>query len=101
VDAVALETFYIETAQQVVDGTWEPGFVYGNMADGMVALAPFGDSVAQETQDVILVRESEIKDGTFLVFTDPIVNQDGESQPLGDIFGMDYFVEGVIGSPTG
>jgi basic membrane protein A len=93
--------FYIETAQQVVDGTWEPGFVYGNMADGMVALAPFGDSVAQETQDVILVRESEIKDGTFLVFTDPIVNQDGESQPLGDIFGMDYFVQGVIGSPTG
>ena len=93
--------FYIETAQQVLDGTWEPDFVYGNMADGMVALAPFGDAVAQETQDVILVREAEIKDGTFVVFTDPIVNQDGESQPLGDIFGMDYFVEGVIGSPTG
>jgi basic membrane protein A len=93
--------FYIETAQQVLDGTWEPGFVYGNMADGMVALAPFGDSVSQETQELILVRESEIIDGTFVVFTDPIVNQDGESQPLGDIFGMDFFVEGVIGSPTG
>jgi basic membrane protein A len=93
--------FYIATAQQVVDGTWTSEAVYGNMADGMVALAPFGESVAQETQDLILVRESEIKDGSFLVFTDPIVNQDGESQPLGDIFGMDYFVEGVIGSPTG
>jgi len=93
--------FYITTAQQVLDGTWKSEAIYGTMADGMVVLAPFGDSVAQETQDLILVRESEIIDGTFVVFTDPIINQDGESQPLGDIFGMDYFVEGVIGSPTG
>ncbi|MCL1587578.1 MAG: BMP family ABC transporter substrate-binding protein [Actinomycetia bacterium] len=93
--------FYITTAQQVLDGTWKSEAVYGNMADGMVVLAPFGDSVAQDTQDLILVRESEIIDGAFVVFTDPIVNQDGESQPLGDIFGMDFFVEGVIGSPTG
>jgi basic membrane protein A len=93
--------FYVETAQQVVDGTWEPGFVYGNMADGMVALAPFGDSVEQATRDLILVREAEIKDGSFAVFSDPIVNQDGESQPLGDIFEMDFFVEGVIGSNKG
>jgi basic membrane protein A len=93
--------FYIETAQQVVDGSWQSVAVYGNMADGMVALAPFGDAVEQATRDLILVREGEIKDGSFAVFSDPIVNQDGESQPLGDIFGMDFFVEGVIGSPTG
>lgn len=93
--------FYIETAQQVLDGTWEPEFVYGTMADGMVALAPFGDSVDQTTQDLIAVRQGEIIDGSFSVFPDPIVNQDGESQPLGDIFGMDFFVEGVIGSPKG
>jgi basic membrane protein A len=93
--------FYITTAQQVVDGTWKSEAVYGNMADGMVALAPFGDSVDQATRDLILDREAEIKDGSFAVFSDPITNQDGESQPLGDIFGMDFFVEGVIGSPTG
>ena len=39
--------------------------------------------------------------GTFSVLPDPIVNQAGNEQPLGDIFSMDYFVEGVIGSPTG
>ena len=93
--------FYITTAQQVVDGTWQSEAVYGTMADGMVALAPFGDSVTQDTQTLVLDRESEIKAGTFIVFPDPIINQDGESQPLGDIFGMDFFVEGVIGSPTG
>ena len=93
--------FYLETATQVIDGTWKSEAVYGTMADGMVALAPFGESVDQATQDVILEREAEIKDGSFSVFPDPIVNQDGESQPLGDIFIMDYFVEGVIGSATG
>jgi basic membrane protein A len=93
--------FYIETAQQVVDGTWQSVAVYGNMADGMVALAPFGDAVDQATQDAIGERQAAIIDGSFAVFSDPIVNQDGESQPLGDIFGMDFFVEGVIGSPTG
>ena len=92
---------YVATAEQVIAGTWKSDFVYGDMADGMVALAPFGDSVEQATQDLILERQAEIIDGSFSVFPDPIVNQDGESQPLGDIFGMDFFVEGVIGSPTG
>jgi basic membrane protein A len=93
--------FYLETANQVIAGTWKSEAVYGNMADGMVALAPFGESVDQATQDLVLEREAEIKDRSFAVFPDPIINQDGESQPLGDIFTMDYFVEGVIGSDEG
>jgi len=93
--------YYLKTAREVIDGTWESGFVYGNMADGMVAIAPFGDSVDQATRDLILEREAEIKDGSFSVFSDPIVDQDGASRELGDIFTMDFFVEGVIGSSSG
>ncbi|MDK1009901.1 MAG: BMP family ABC transporter substrate-binding protein [Actinomycetota bacterium] len=92
---------YLETAQQVIAGTWESEAFYGNMAGGMVALAPFGESVEQATRDLILERQAQIIDGSFSIFPDPIMNQDGESQPLGDIFGMDFFVQGVIGSPTG
>ena len=93
--------FYLATVQQVLDGTWAPEFHYGNMADGMVDIAPFGTSVDQATQDLILERKQQIIDGTFSVLPDPITKQDGTSQALGDIFGMDFFVEGVIGSPTG
>jgi basic membrane protein A len=93
--------YYLATAQQVIAGTWQSDFFYGNMAGGMVTLAPFGESVDQTTQDTITTRQAEIVGGTFAVFPDPIVNQAGESQPLGDIFIMDYFVEGVVGSPTG
>jgi basic membrane protein A len=93
--------YYLATADAVKAGTWAPEAYYGNMADGMVAIAPFGPSVSAETQALIAERQAEIIDGTFLVFPDPIVNQAGNEQPLGDIFGMDFFVAGVIGSPTG
>jgi len=93
--------YYLETANQVIGGTWSSTAFYGDMAGGMVTLAPFGDAVDQATQDLIVERQAEIVDGSFSVFPDPIVNQDGESQPLGDIFTMDYFVEGVIGSASG
>jgi basic membrane protein A len=93
--------YYVATVQKVIDGTWESEFFYGDMAGGMVTLAPFGSSVDQATQDLITTRQDEIIAGTFAVFPDPIVNQDGASQPLGDIFIMDYFVKGVVGSPTG
>ena len=93
--------YYLATAEAVKAGTWEPTAYYGNMADGMVHIAPFGPSVSDDMQALIETRQQEIIDGTFAVFPDPIVNQAGNEQPLGDIFGMDFFVEGVKGSPTG
>ncbi len=93
--------FYLKTAQEVRAGTWQSEVYYGNMADAMVDIAPFGPSVEQATQDAINARKQEIIDGTFAVFPDPIVDQDGTSRPLGDIFAMDYFVQGVIGSASG
>jgi basic membrane protein A len=93
--------FYLKTAQQVRDGSWTTEAYYGNMADEMVDIAPFGPSVSQETQDAILERKQQIIDGSFAVFPDPIVDQDGTERELGDIFSMDYFVEGVIGSASG
>ncbi len=92
---------YLLTAEQVIAGTWQSEAYYGNMADGMVDLASFGSSVPQDIQDQILERRDQIIDGSFSVFPDPIVDQDGNERPLGDIFIMDYFVHGVIGSPSG
>jgi basic membrane protein A len=95
--------FYLKTAQEVIDGTWQSAAYYGNMADGMVELASFGPSVSDETKALIEQRTAEIMDGSFSVFSDPIVDQDGNSRPLGNIFTDEHnwFVEGVVGSPTG
>lgn len=100
--------FYTDTAQQVIDGTWESDQYYGNMADGMVTLAPVADSVPQDVRDEIAEVQQQIIDGEFAPFTGPIVDQDGnevaadgEVIPLEDLLAMDYFVQGVIGSPEG
>jgi basic membrane protein A and related proteins len=96
--------YYISTAESVLDGTWESREYYGNMADGIFDLAPFGESVEQDTQDEIAARRQEILDGDFAPFTGPINDQDGdervsdgESMDLGELLSFDWFVEGVIG----
>lgn len=100
--------FYVATAEQVRNGTWVSEQFYGDMAGGMVDIAPFGASVSQEVQDLILERKAQIIDGSFEVFAGPIVDQDGTERyaegvvaPLGELLGMDYLVDNVIGSPTG
>ncbi len=94
--------FYLATTQAVLNDTWSSSAYYGNMADGMVDIAPFGDSVDSATRDLIEERKGQIIAGTFDVLPDPIVDQSGTSRALGDIFIMDFFVEGVVGEiPSG
>jgi len=93
--------YYLDIAESVIDGTWKSEAFYGDMAGGMVDIAPYGDSVAADLRTTIDERKAQIIDGSFSVFPDPIVDQDGNERELGDIFIMDYFVEGVVGSATG
>ena len=66
--------YYLARAEAVRGGSWQSEAYYGTTADGMVNLAPFGPSVDDETQALILTRQAEIIDGTFQVFPDPIVD---------------------------
>lgn len=93
-------------ASGVLDDTWEPIFVRCGTADGCMAIAPFGPKVPQEVQDKVNEVKDEIEAGTIVVFTGPIVDQDGNVKiPEGDVLtadlmgSVDWFVEGVVGSP--
>jgi basic membrane protein A and related proteins len=100
--------FYIQRTQEVLDGTWESQSYYGDMADGMVNLAPFGASVPDDVRAEIEERQQQIIDGEFEPFTGPINDQDGEERvPDGEamsfdqLMSFDFFVEGVIGDVAG
>lgn len=100
--------YYTATAEAVAGGTCPTDQYYGNMADGMVTLASFGESVDADTQAMIEEKTQAIIDGEFAPFTGPLNDQngaevlaDGVSATLGELLGMEFFVEGVIGSPTG
>jgi basic membrane protein A len=100
--------YYTKTTKAVAGGTCPADEYYGTMADGMVTLASFGDSVDADTQASITAKGKEIIAGTFAPFTGPISDQSGKEvlasgvkAELGALMGMDYFVKGVIGSPKG
>ncbi len=99
--------YYIKAAKSFATGTClagDSGQYYGNMADGTVKLGTFGSSVTAETQALIAEKTAAIIDGSFAPFTGPIKDNTGKEviaagvvAPLGDLLGMQYLVEGVIG----
>ncbi|MFZ2501115.1 MAG: BMP family ABC transporter substrate-binding protein, partial [Nocardioides sp.] len=100
--------FYIKTVKDVMAGTWKTEQYYGNMADGLVKLAPMSDAVPADTQAAIEAAQAEIIAGTLKPFTGPIMKQDGSeayaagaSASLEELLSMDYFVKGVNGSAKG
>ncbi len=93
-------------ASTVIDGTWEPIFLRCGIADGCMAMAPYGPNVPQEVKDAVDQARADLEAGTTVVFAGPIVDQDGtvrvaEGEELtADLMGsVDWFVQGVIGSP--
>ncbi len=95
--------YYIDRVQAVIDGTWKSGSYYGDLADGIVDLAPYGEAVDAKTKSQIASMRKEIESDQFEVFQGPVRDQngevvvpEGETPPLEDLLGMDYFVEGIV-----
>ncbi|HLE22732.1 MAG TPA: BMP family ABC transporter substrate-binding protein [Anaerolineales bacterium] len=93
-------------ASTVIDGTWEPIFLRCGIEDGCMAMAPFGPKVPQEVKDEVDRVRADIAAGNLIVFAGPIVDQegtvkvaDGEELSADAMGSVDWFVEGVNGSP--
>lgn len=100
--------YYIKEVQAAMNGSWRSQFYYGGIKDGFIVMAPFGKSVSSATAAAITAKQDAIKSGTFNPFTGPITKQDGSvGVPAGSTltvdqkYALDWFVQGVIGSPKG
>src|SRR4051794_20639275 len=105
--------YYKKRVAQAMAGTWKSGFYYGNMNDGFTMLAPFGPKVNAATKAKIAAKAKAIRTGTFNVFTGPLYDQSGKLRVqkgqtmkvlaggTNSLYGMNWLVKGVIGSPTG
>lgn len=90
----------------VIDDTWKPIFLRCGIADGCMAMAPFGPNVPQEVQDQVMQTKADLEEGNIVVFAGPVVGQDGNVVvPEGEVLSadmmssVDWFVKGVTGSP--
>ena len=96
---------YENVVEKVRAGTWKNGSFWYGMETGVVDIAPYGPMVPQNVRDLTDAAKADIKSGKLVVFTGPIKDQKGvERIPTGtvpsdkELLGMDWFVEGVIGT---
>lgn len=97
--------FYTQTVEQARKGAWKSEATWYGMKEGIVDLAPFGAMVPDSVRKKVLAKKKEILTGSTDVFAGPIKDQKGTVRiPAGKIatdgemLGMKYFVEGVIGT---
>ena len=100
--------YELTRVKAAMDGSWTSGSYYGSLKDGFVDIAPFGTSVDSATQTKISDKKAALTAGTFYEFAGPLNDQSGKVKvpsgtklTLEQILSMDWFVQGVIGSPKG
>ena len=98
--------YFEKVVKSVMDKTYKPESYWGGLETGTIAIDQFGPSVTQETKDAISAKSDEIKSGKWDVFYGPIKDQSGAEKVAtgakmtdGEMLSMDWFVEGVVGSP--
>lgn len=105
--------YYLKRVKAAMAGTWKPGFYYGTINDGFTKLAPYGPGVTAADKAKIAAVEKKMMNGTFYEFAGPLYDQSGKLRVAkgvkmqvlkggaNSLYGMNWFVKGVIGSPKG
>jgi len=93
-------------ASTVIDKTWAPIFLRCSLADGCMAIAPFGSEVPQTVIDKFNQTKADLESGKIVTFAGPITDQTGAVKiKAGEVLtddqmsAVDWFVQGVVGSP--
>ena len=97
-------TYYIDTVQAYIDGTWKSHQFWGGLESGVVTLAELSPLVPEDVRGQVESDRNIIEGTDRDVFCGPINDQDGneavadgECMANGDMLGMSWFVEGVVG----
>ncbi len=93
-------------ASTVIDKSWKPIFLRCSLSEGCMALAPYGPKVPQGVKDRLTQVLADLDAGKIVVFKGPLKDQNGNVKVAAgavltddQMSSVDWFVEGVIGSP--
>jgi basic membrane protein A len=96
--------YYVRETKAAMNGSWKSKDYWGSLADGTIALAPFGKSVPRSVRALVNKRLAGFKRGTFNPFVGPIRDQKGKVRvPKGhkmsfrEIVDWNWYVKGVQG----
>jgi basic membrane protein A len=105
--------YYLRRVKAAMNHKWKSGFYYGSIKDGFTKLAPYGPRVKAGTKRAIAKKMRQIVSGKFYEFTGPLYDQKGKLRVkkgvrmqvlkggTNSLYGMNWLVKGVIGSPKG
>jgi basic membrane protein A and related proteins len=105
--------YYLKRVKAGMAGKWKSGFYYGSIKDGFTKLAAYGPKVPAKTKKLIAKYEKKIVKGTYYEFTGPLYDQKGKLRVkpgvrmkvlkggTNSLYGMNWLVKGVVGSPKG
>lgn len=93
-----------QVIHEIRTGVYQSSVKLAGIEAGWAKLAPFGESVPEETQMLVLDAVEGLRDGSISPFTGPIYDQDGEiriaeGETATDEYlqGVDWLVQGVVG----
>lgn len=100
------DSHLIPSVKEMMAGTWSSkGSSFIGIDQGMVALSGLADDVPVDVRNKIQQAQAALESGALTPFDGPVYKQDGtlaapQGQSLTDdnLWGMDYFVQGIIGT---
>ena len=94
--------YYIQTVQQVMDGTWKSEDYWGGIHEGDIKIASISDRLTDEQRKKIDDTIEAIGNGSLHPFAGPLKDQSGKLRvPEGkdmtkeELAGMNWYVEGM------
>lgn len=100
------DSYYIPLLERIKAGDWKSkGLPLAGLEIGLADITPLSEAIAADQREKIMQTRQAMVDGTFNPYQGPIEKQDGEQVVAkdaaiddGGLWGMDYFVKGVIGT---
>jgi basic membrane protein A len=100
--------YYIKATNDALEGKWTTGSSWWGVKEGAIDIVSIAEDVPAETKAKVEAVKAGLKDGSFVIWKGPIVDNTGKEQIAKDtvaddkfLGGLGFYVKGVEGKIPG
>jgi simple sugar transport system substrate-binding protein len=100
--------YYIKATKEALEGKWATGSSWWGVKEGAIDIVSIAEDVPAETKAKVEEVKAGLKDGSFVIWKGPIVDNTGKEQLAKDavaddkfLGGLGFYVKGVEGKIPG
>ncbi len=87
--------YYIKATRDALEGTWSTGSAWWGHKEGAIDMVSIADDVPADTKAKVDSVKAGLKDGSFVIWKGPIVDQSGKEVLAKDAVADDAFLGGI------